>query len=88
LTLPRPAAPAVVHPFREVVGSQLRFYPHPGQVRVMDSTARVVAMLAGSQGGKTVLGPHWMHREIQRCGEGDYLVGTATFPLLNLKLLS
>jgi len=29
-----------------------------------------------------------MHREITRCGEGDYLVGTATFPLLNLKLLS
>ena len=53
----------------------------------MDSVARIVAMLAGSQGGKTVLGPHWMHREILRCGEGDYLVGTSTFPLLNLKLL-
>lgn len=45
-------------------------------------------MLAGSQSGKTAFGPHWMHREIERCGEGDYLVGTATFPLLNLKLLS
>ena len=77
-----------IKPFREVVGHQLRFYPHPGQLRVMDSTARIVAMLAGSQGGKTVLGPHWMLREIERCGEGDYLVGTATFPLLNLKLLA
>ncbi len=74
-------------PFREVVGAKLRLHLHPGQTRVWDSTARIVAMLAGSQGGKTVFGPHWLHREIERCGEGDYLVGTATFPLLNLKLL-
>ncbi len=74
--------------FREVKDNKLFFFPHPGQLKVMDSTARIVAMLAGSQGGKTVLGPHWMHREIERCGQGDYLVGTATFPLLNLKLLA
>jgi hypothetical protein len=76
-------------PFRAVApdgGLDIHF--HPGQWRTWQSTARIVAMLAGSQGGKTVLGPHWMHREIERCGEGDYLVGTATFPLLNLKLLS
>lgn len=73
--------------FREVKSSQLVLNFHPGQSRTWKSERRIIAMLAGSQGGKTVFGPHWMHREIQRCGEGDYLVGTATFPLLNLKLL-
>lgn len=80
-----------IRPFREVVTedgkAKLRFYPHDGQVRAMDSQARIVAIMAGSQGGKTAIGPHWMHREMARCGEGDYLVGTSTFPLLNLKLL-
>lgn len=77
-----------VRPFREVKEAGLHLNFHGGQWRVWQSQARIVAMLAGSQSGKTVFGPHWMHREIQRCGEGDYLVGTATFPLLNLKLLS
>jgi len=74
--------------FREIIDSKLELNFHPGQARTWNSKARIVAMLAGSQGGKTVFGPHWMHREITQRGEGDYLVGTATFPLLNLKLLS
>lgn len=44
-------------------------------------------MLAGTQGGKTSFGPHWLHREIQMCGPGDYLAVTSTFPLLKLKML-
>jgi len=43
-------------------------------------------MLAGTQGGKTCFGPDWLYREIQNKGEGDYLIATATFPLLRLKL--
>jgi hypothetical protein len=41
---------------------------------------------AGTQGGKTCFEPDWLRREIIRCGPGDYLVITATFPL-ELKLL-
>lgn len=44
-------------------------------------------MLAGTQGGKTSFGPHWLYREIQRQGPGDYLAVTSTFPLLKLKML-
>ena len=77
----------VVKPFREVDGELLRLNFHVGQSRAWQSAARIVAMLAGSQGGKTCFAPHWMYREIERCGEGDYLAGTATFPLLNLKML-
>lgn len=43
--------------------------------------------LAGTQGGKTSFGPHWLYREIQLRGPGDYLGVTATFPLLKLKML-
>tara|TARA_Y100000310_G_scaffold339416_1_gene431998 strand:+ start:2330 stop:3562 length:1233 start_codon:yes stop_codon:yes gene_type:complete len=44
-------------------------------------------MQSGTQGGKTCFSPHWLKREIDRCGPGDYLAVTATFPLLNLKML-
>lgn len=74
-------------PFIEQVGDDLRLYPHPGQARAWLSSARFVAMLSGSQGGKTSFGPHWLHREINDRGPGDYLAVTATFPLLKLKML-
>jgi len=60
---------------------------HPGQMAVMNSDARFVAMCAGTQSGKTSLGPLWMEREIRRRGPGDYLCVTATFPLLMRKML-
>lgn len=61
--------------------------PHPGQWQALNSTARVVAVLAGTQGGKTCMQPVWMFQEMQRRGPGDYLQVTPTYPLLNLKLL-
>ena len=60
---------------------------HPGQLRAWDSEARYVFMLSGYQGGKTVFGPPWMDREIDRRGAGDYLVATSTYTLLTRKLL-
>lgn len=60
---------------------------HAGQLGAWRSSARFVAMLAGTQGGKTVFGPHWLAREIRRRGPGDYLVVTPTFALLELKAL-
>jgi len=55
---------------------------HPGQIRAMKSEKRFVVVLAGTQGGKTSLGPPWMLREIQARGSGDYLVVTPIYPLL------
>ncbi|MFA6270700.1 MAG: terminase [Candidatus Paceibacterota bacterium] len=78
--------------FRELVKNRdktytLRFNFHEGQARVWASLKRFVIFLAGSQVGKTVFGPVWMEREIREKGPGDYLAGTATFPLMNLKML-
>lgn len=66
---------------------RMRLHFHPGQYRAWTSERRFVVVLAGTQGGKTSFGPHWLYREIQRCGPGDYLVATPTFPLLELKAL-
>lgn len=60
---------------------------HPGQTKAWESTSRFVVVSAGTQGGKTCFEPDWLRREIKLCGDGDYLVITATFPLLELKLL-
>lgn len=64
---------------------------HPGQWDAWDSTARFVFVTAGTQGGKTSFGPHWLHREIYDPdigrGKGDYLAVTATFDLFKLKML-
>jgi len=51
------------------------------------SPAREILLLAGTQSGKTCFAMDWLHREIQMRGEGDYLVVTASYPLLQLKLL-
>ncbi len=77
-----------VKPFREITpDGTLKVNFHPGQTRAWLSKKRYVAVLAGSQGGKTSFGPHWLDREIRNCGPGDYLIGTSTFPLLDRKLL-
>jgi hypothetical protein len=66
----------------------IKVTPHPGQQAVLDSPARFIFALAGSQGGKTSLGPIWLYREIERRGAGDYLAVTSSFPLLKLKMLT
>jgi len=71
----------------EIAGGRLNLRVHRGQYDAWLSERRIVAMLAGTQGGKTTFGPHWLLREIRRHGPGDYLVVTPTFPLLELKLL-
>lgn len=63
----------------------LRF--HRNQWRAWDSRKRIVAILAGTQGGKTSFGPAWFFREIQERGPGDYLVAAPTYPLLGLKTI-
>ena len=68
-------------------GKRLTLRPHTGQARALRSQARFVLMMAGTQGGKTSLEPLWLHREMQRCGVGDYLAVTPTVPLLRMKML-
>jgi len=70
-----------------VVNGRLKLHFHKGQVKAWNSTARYVVVLAGTQGGKTSFGPHWLYREIARKGPGDYMVVTPTFPLLEKKAL-
>lgn len=64
---------------------------HPGQQRAWDSPQRFIAILAGTQGGKTSFLPWWLWREVQttaRVGESnDYLAVTATYDLFKLKFL-
>ncbi|MFK7601877.1 terminase [Deinococcus sp. SM5_A1] len=65
---------------------RLKVHLHPGQVRLMQSKVRHVLVLAGTQSGKTSVGPHWLLSEIKRRGPGDYLIVAPSFPLLELKL--
>ncbi len=76
-----------IPPFREIINGELVLHLHPGQTKTDDSKARFVVMLAGTQGGKTGYGVHWLYDEIKDKGPGDYLAITATFPLLKLKML-
>ena len=73
--------------FYEVVDGKLRVHPHKGQYRALNSKARTILVLAGTQGGKTVTGPLWMLNEMKAKGPGDYMVATPTYPLLELKAL-
>ena len=68
-------------------GGRMRLNFHAGQRRAWMSQKRFVCVLAGTQGGKTSFGPHWLYREITRRGPGDYMVVTPTFPLLEVKAL-
>lgn len=71
----------------DIVNGEACLNFHPGQWRAMESAKRFIAVLSGTQGGKTSFGPLWLYNEIQRCGPGDYLVVTPTFTLLELKAL-
>lgn len=68
-------------------GRKLRLNLHEGQKELWDSEARFLAAIAGAQSGKTVIGPPWLYREIQRRGPGDYLVVSPSYKLLSRKAL-
>lgn len=71
----------------ELDGPKMRLHFHPGQQLAWQSRKRFIAVIAGSQGGKTSFGPHWLRREISEQGPGDYMVVTPTFSLLEIKAL-
>lgn len=60
---------------------------HPAQLRAWNAQQQIVAICAGWQSGKTVTLPHWLKREIQRRGPGDYGAFSSTYRLLNRKFL-
>lgn len=60
---------------------------HAGQQRAYWSDARFVLVLAGTQSGKTSIGPAWLFSEMQRRGPGDYLIASPTFPLMEIKVI-
>lgn len=43
----------------------------------------MVAVIAGGQSGKTLIGPAWLIDRMQECGEGDYLIAAPDYPTLN-----
>lgn len=71
----------------EIQNEQLTLRQHPGQLRAWDSEKRFIAVLAGTQGGKTSWLPWWLWREIMWRGSGDYLAVTASYDLFKLKFL-
>ncbi len=81
-------------PFREVTpDGTLKVHLHKGQTMAWDAAERYIVVSAGTQGGKTSFGPHWLEREINRVMETypsvscDFLAVSATYPLMNLKML-
>lgn len=60
---------------------------HAGQQRAYWSDARFILVLAGTQSGKTSIGPAWLFDEMRRRGPGDYLIASPTFPLMEIKVI-
>ncbi|KKM87328.1 hypothetical protein LCGC14_1269980 [marine sediment metagenome] len=60
---------------------------HRAQQLTWECPRRTVAMIAGTQGGKTIFGPQWLWREVLKHGSGDYLATTASYDLFKLKML-
>jgi len=71
------------------MGSDGRVYfdLHEGQEKALESEARFIAIIAGTQSGKTESGPPWLYNEIAKRGPGDYIVASPTYPLLQKKAL-
>src|SRR5687768_17054021 len=86
-----PTIDAIGQPYHLTADGGLSLDLHPGQFEVWDSTRRFIFMLAGTQSGKTSLGPIWLHREAYHPtigrGSGDYLAVTGSYDLSKLKLL-
>ncbi len=81
------AAPPVDPVYAVTPDGALKLNLHHGQQQAYWSTKRFVLALAGTQSGKTTIGPAWLYREMQRRGPGDYLVASPTFPLMEIKVV-
>jgi PBSX family phage terminase large subunit len=72
-------------------GFDLDLTLHPGQERVIDSTARFKAVVCGIQSGKTVVGSVWLCSEIWKAHEqgryGDWLMAAPTAKIMEQSTL-
>jgi hypothetical protein len=78
--------------YQTATNNAIRLRQHPGQLAAWDSRKRIIAVLAGTQGGKTSWLPWWLHREVAETadpagGDNDYLAITASYDLFKLKFL-
>jgi hypothetical protein len=76
-----------MNPIHKIAPQRYKFKAHPGQWKALKSTARFILLLAGTQSGKTILGPIWLKNEIKQKGSGDYIIAAPTFPLMQKKVL-
>lgn len=74
-------------PLYEYRNPKITLNLHSGQWQAWHSTARTVAIIAGTQGGKTSFGPWWLLSEIYSSGRGDYIAATSSYDLFKLKML-
>lgn len=83
-------------PLYEVINEKLVVRPHKGQIAALKSDKQIIAVLAGTQSGKSTLAPLWMYQEMQvwdrkvLAGEAvldaAFMVVSTTHPLLERKL--
>lgn len=76
-----------MNPITKKSDSKYVFKAHAGQWKALQSQARFILLLAGTQSGKTILGPIWLKNEIKEKGSGDYLVVAPNYPLMQKKVL-
>lgn len=80
---------SVAHPTGEPGASPAKF--HVAQRWAHDASfeqgIQIIAMIAGTKGGKTSYGPWWLWDQIKRKGGGDYMAVTASYDLFHLKML-
>lgn len=74
-------------PYQVSDDGELLFDYHEGQRRAMSVRKRFILVSAGTQSGKTIFGPWWLHREIRMRGPGDYLIVAPDYPLMKKKAL-
>jgi hypothetical protein len=75
----------------KVVDGELELSLHPAQREAWLAKERIIAMLCGSQVGKTEFSVQWLKKEIDSTfnptdNNNDYAIVTSTFPLLDRKL--
>lgn len=56
---------------------------HRGQSRIFQTDARFSALIAGTGGGKTYVGPWWLAKEIEKNPTGTFGIGAPTYSMLS-----
>ncbi len=66
---------------------KIQVHLHKGQARAYDSKARFVGVISGIGAGKTYFGKVWLAREITQNPQGDFLVVSPSYPMLQRIIL-